>query len=817
MATTEAKDIFEAHSQSLRLFMSENGLGLYLPPYQRPYGWDKDKVAKLVDDTLHGLSKLGTRPDSFTFLGTVITIHDIEHVTVQPAVKQQVPAKVLTVIDGQQRLSSLLLLIVCLHNQIRLARWRVFKGKVPDQEEEPILSALHSETQALLRQLGSAFYENHHDGDSPLYPRLIRAFKDQWSKNSKEAQYDSPIAHFVARYSVQSVAEDQANQRPLDYNPGPRVGVGEGEADLIKRHREIRRVLSRLAKEQVLDEFEALPALSILAGSEHFQRALFNHLLDDSFCKWLRTLDDADQAQLVRVVMLGAYVLNRIALTVVKGRDEDYAFTIFESLNTTGEPLTAFETFLPRVVNEEGLADYQTSEAHVHMEAVNDHLSRFPRGGRLQAATSELLVTFALAESGFKLSKRLADQRGYMKDEFDRHKSVVGERNAFLEHLRDAATFLGKAWDTGLAPRQLIGLEASAMTDTVRLCLGFLSGLKHTIAIAPLVRFYSAALHAAPEDRSAKIIEFEEAIKAITAFTVLWRSTRSSTGNIDSEYRDVMAGANSVTGMSPLGRFVEQNVSPSPSADALKIELAARLGARGEVPNLATYVSRAKGVPLYKVNNPLTRFVLLAAYHDSVEDPTSPGLIMRGKVGSAPCLTADGWANQVQETVEHVAPQDGAGSWSPGFYADKDIVHRIGNLVLIPSNANSSLSNRPWALKKILYGALGARSKEEARDILNSADGIKFAQTTEELAQLSSHMPHLRSLGERAGDWDAEFAGTRAERLLELAYRRLSPWLGIDPDAGGDKGVVAPTHSDVGTLDDEDLDELDEDEGFVDA
>ena len=45
---TEAKDIFEATSRSLRELTTENGLGLYIPPYQRPYGWDKRKVEKLL-------------------------------------------------------------------------------------------------------------------------------------------------------------------------------------------------------------------------------------------------------------------------------------------------------------------------------------------------------------------------------------------------------------------------------------------------------------------------------------------------------------------------------------------------------------------------------------------------------------------------------------------------------------------------------------------------------------------------------------------------------------------------------------------------
>ena len=141
---TQAKEIFEAQSKSLRELLSDNGLGLYLPPYQRPYRWGKDKVEKLLDDTLHGLKNLAASSDSFTFLGSVITIHDVNHDTVHPIVRPEVPAKVLTVIDGQQRLSSLLLLLVSLHNLIRQHSWKCFKGKQPDLADAA-RSALYSE------------------------------------------------------------------------------------------------------------------------------------------------------------------------------------------------------------------------------------------------------------------------------------------------------------------------------------------------------------------------------------------------------------------------------------------------------------------------------------------------------------------------------------------------------------------------------------------------------------------------------------------------------------------------------------------------
>ncbi|MGW1990123.1 DUF262 domain-containing protein [Embleya sp. NPDC001921] len=781
---TQAKEIFEAQSKSLRELLSDNGLGLYLPPYQRPYGWGKDKVEKLLDDTLHGLKNLGEAPDSFTFLGTVITIHDVNHVTVKPIVKPEVPSKVLTVIDGQQRLSSLLILLVDLHNLIRQRAWKVFKGKAPDQTDSARIH-LYSETVNILQMLGAAFYERKNFGSTPIYPRLIRAFVDQWAKDENLKKYDSPIANLIYSYSVLADSEP-VDFKPTDFRPKARQNAGEGEGDLIKRFNEIRTALTKLAQRNAIEELENLPPLATLATSIEFQRALFNHELDPELCTWLGQLQDEPEAELMRLVMFAAYSLNRIALTVVQGKDEDYAFTIFESLNTTGEPLTAFETFLPRVVMAEKIQEYQDSDAHRHMRAVQSYLDHFDVGDKLQNATRDLLVTFALAETGKKLSKRLPDQRVYMRDTFERHKDSADDRIAYLRHLRDTAAFVGKTWEPAAnSPRTLSELEATAMTDTVKLCLAFLSSLNHTIAIAPLVRFYSEAVHADEgEARSKRIIEFEKAIKAITAFTVFWRATRRGTGNIDSQYRAVMAG-DSLTGIGPLARqWAVPNASkPDPivDAEALKTELAARLlhPKHGGVPNLASFLASASALPLYSISRPLTRFLLLAAYHDTIEDPGNPGLIIQGKAGVASCFTADGWADETHLTIEHIAPQQATGGWDQEFYSQKETVHKLGNLVLAPGAANTSLSSRPWTEKKVLYEALGASTADDAKSILNNS-GVTFAQTTEDLAAMSRYLPHLRALGQREGDWNPTFMDQRADVLLRLAYSRLKVWLGLE-------------------------------------
>lgn len=533
----EAKEIFEALSRNVREMLSERGLGLYIPAYQRPYGWDKEKVGKLLDDIIHGYGMLLEGEESFTFLGTVITIHDISFKTVQPIVKPEVPAKVLTVIDGQQRLTTLLTICVALHNHIRLNHTKMIKART--DTDSVVESWLDGATLRIVEDLASTFYEKQPSGDSPIYPRMIRSFNDQWSRTVANAKYESPIAHLISSY-VATLEQPKVTE----FKPQKREGHIEGEEALVERYVQISKLLKGILAGVKKDELDELPTLAEINDEKKFQRALLNHDFPDDVSQAIRdnTVTVEFQA-LLHLVLFASYVLNRVAVTVVRGKDEDYAFTIFESLNTTGEPLTAFETFKPRVVSAETLANYEKSKSREYIDGVSNYLSSFKVGEPLQAATRDLLIFFASAETGFKLSKRLADQRRYLKDEFERYEKVETERVAFVRHLQDTASFKEHAWDVSEKAPALYGLPADATSDTIKLCLTFLSSMNHSVTIAPLVRFYSTALRCADSERPAAIKQFEDALKAMTAFSALWRAAHRGTANIDSEYRDILSGA----------------------------------------------------------------------------------------------------------------------------------------------------------------------------------------------------------------------------------------------------------------------------------
>jgi len=77
-----------------------------IPDFQRPYSWEIEHCDKFWDDLINFISEKESRDDKY-FLGNIV-IHQ--------------NGDGFVVIDGQQRLTSLLLLIKALHNRAGIVR-----------------------------------------------------------------------------------------------------------------------------------------------------------------------------------------------------------------------------------------------------------------------------------------------------------------------------------------------------------------------------------------------------------------------------------------------------------------------------------------------------------------------------------------------------------------------------------------------------------------------------------------------------------------------------------------------------------------------
>ena len=109
-----------------------------------------------------------------------------------------------------------------------------------------------------------------------------------------------------------------------------------------------------------------------------------------------------------------------------------------------------------------------------------------------------------------------------------------------------------------------------------------------------------------------------------------------------------------------------------------------------------------------------------------------------------------------------------------------DTVDTIGNLTLLPAIENSYLGNSGWAKKRLVYKILSAETPGQLDTLIQQAhsQGIAISESSEKLLERSKYLPLVRSIGEVEGDWTAELIAKRTERIGELAWNRVAPWLG---------------------------------------
>lgn len=762
----EIKDVFGAYPKSVWEFMCENGQGFYIPAYQRQYSWDESKITTLIEDACHGFNLLIKKEDAITFIGTVIAIHDTTFSTVQPHVKGEVPSKVMTIIDGQQRMTTLLLLNTALHEEIRIRL-----NKIKKQKNEAAMW-LEEECLKVAGKISKTYEENKDYGEDAFqyYPRMIRAYDDSWSRKKSQATYKSPIGFFLHEYGKYARSNPTSN---FLYEDRPK----DASHEFMFKSRKI--LLGLIKKILKGDEDLDFPSFEDILASRNLQTTLINSEFPDYVSKYIVSESNPEFKELLRLVLFANFILDRVALTIVTAKNEDYAFDMFESLNTTGEPLTAFETFKPRVIFIETLDRFQSSPLFGPMKHIENYLEGFVKSVK-QDATSKLIVSFALAESGEKISKRLRDQRGFLRDSYELETSNPEVyRNNFIQLLSETALFCEEIWPDDKKKIPNLVFTSGQKDETALLCIDFLRKFNHTITIPALVRFYSYMKSNNCENKVQAEVDLFAAIKAIAAFSILWRGSRKNTGGIDNIYRKIMSEGYPACNFSPLSRYANGIEQPAPDVKKLKETLRSYLKVQGEVNDKDDWVRIASKLPLYSVNQDLTRFLLLAAAHNSVPDTNDPGLIVAGKNSILPLLNINTWRDDTIQTVEHIAPDKKSPEWNEKIYEEKDEIHRLGNLTLLPIAENASLSNSGWNRKRFIYKILSAETEDELDELLNKAktESVSISQTAEDLLTNSKYLPLVKSIAKVEEDWSHEMIDKRSIRLADLAWDRIYPWL----------------------------------------
>lgn len=767
-------NIFKATAQASGAFLLSNGQGLYIPAYQRPYSWSRDNVDRLFEDAIHGLNLLLKRDKTISFLGTVIAIHDTRYTTVQPIFRNEMPQRVMTIIDGQQRLCTFLMVSIAAHALSANVLRNISK------QSEPHFTWLHDELQKLSADLKDCLILDMRTGDAlhRYYPRIVRSYDDVWSKRDGQARYNSPIARLIWEYFLHIEADASTS---FKYEPKrPSGDVDPKYSSVVTVFKAIQAQMRDLTTKKAADS--DFPDMLKMIQAASFTEAIWNYQLPEDVTTYVR--DRAADlkydlfSQGFRLLVLSKYLTDRMAFTVVTADSEDDAFDMFEALNTTGEPLTAFETFKPKVIEAETMARYENSKSHGYVSEIENYLTHFKKAEAKQSATSEMLVPFALAETGEKLQKRLTDQRRYLREQFDHSDlSDLSSKRAFVQRLANLSSYVRLAWTVPEGGNPSFGKAGVPDLETL---VGFemLRDLKHHITIAPMSRFFSAVLIADEDHVTAQAQTFFQSIQATVAFSALWRAAFGGTNNIDARYRSLMSEG--IKGDIPPLAVRPRDGTGAVSLANYKRALRHFLEREG-ISTKQEWVSRAIRTPIYAANKSLTRYILFLASHDAATDPAEPGMILKGRDGVAPILTVDRWRDSACLTIEHIAPQRNPGSWNSKLYDDPETIDTLGNLILLPPDENGVLANKHWDKKRAIYRILSAKTEDEFQSFKKEAAsiGLSFSQRADDILRNSKYLAMCESVSLRHEDWTQEFVIRRSERIAQLAWDRLAPWLDL--------------------------------------
>ena len=770
---TEIEDIFSPQTLSVRQFLIEDGQGCYIPPYQRPYSWDDENILRIFEDVLRGIHQITQRPNTVTFIGAIIAIHDTRYRTVKPMYRKEVPSRVMTIIDGQQRICTILMLNIVLHDYILRARKRF------QAESEPHLSWICKECTSILKDLKDTYMIDRSRGndDFRYYPRLIRAYSDAWSHIRNQAKYRSPVAKLIWRY-IKFANTDTTSQFK------PNLGKSDDYKMVNNAFHAIQKEVERICHSQSSER--NLPNLVDFAQVQDSPRWIW-HCEPPPEVKQYVVNANNDQhykyfCQLLRCLILARYFNNRVATTVVITQNEDDALDMFEALNTTGQPLTAFETFKPKIIEREQLQKFEGSESHRWVTEIENYLNRYRKADERQRFTADMLVHFALFETGFELQLTLNYQRRYLREEFEKLTQLgdIDTNRAFVQSLARVASFMGRMWDVQKGNKP--DFESLDIDDEEAI-VGFqmLKELKHSITIAPLCRFYQQILDAKQEPyRVDSTDDFVAAIKATVAFSVLWRGAMGETRNIDARYRDIMRtgvrfGTNFIPPLARRANGQSECVSISNYKKALQIVLKDR----GNIRTKEDWVSRASTTPIYKHSKKIARFLVFCASDGTIPDKKHKGLLKKARPPINPMLTLGHWNHTAYLTIEHIAPKSIAAGWNEDIYNDSKTVHTLGNLTLLPKDVNEIIDNKKWHHKKLMYSLLASETTEEFHEKameLNSA-GINCGKTDVEVLANAKYLGLCKSVALYDDDWSLDIIQRRSRCLAELAWDRLENWL----------------------------------------
>jgi len=790
---------FTAAGLSAYQLLVAPGMGFYIPLYQREYSWEADNVQQLIDDLSNGVDALYTQEkdeEEIRFLGTIITI-EANKEKIKPQDPTALPGEIRLIIDGQQRITTLILFA----SQLYLI---ILQEETKIKKYAPFASVL--EACSFWRgKLKSMFSLDLGWGTPPIKPKIIRGQEDWWIREGDiSTAYNSPATKYISEF-ILFITEIESGANAFSLKNAPSFGKEiEGEEQMVSNSVwKIRAWLTdtviKAHSDKKKDDFPSAQSMLVALKNEQF---IWNYSRPD--LKLLLEEGDTQNPKsgashlsaLVQLFAVAYYLLERCCFTVIQPTNEKWGLDMFQSLNATGTPLTAIETFKPAVVSTNTVIerkDFKDSEDAKWFKKIDDLFKGKKSASEKNRLTNDFLTSFALVTDATqpKLPSHFSAQRNWL-DKLYSDLAKEGEvespaKHAFIKFFGQYAEFYHHVrHDHELVAETALPLiKGRPEAELATVILLYLNKSNHRMSITILGQYYIIAQNASPQERDARVDDFIAAVKAVGAFYTLWRSAQTNSG-IDAKYRNFFKGSGTKTEESKTfdNTTAWLQRTQEPTIAQLKQHLRESLVSNSSTDSKDPF-SKEAWIRKAKVNldydsKQVAKFVLLLYAHDAIPDKDNRGLAKYGRPNVNDCMKVAIWNSPDTATLEHVAPQKGGGTWDSAIYQD-DSFNQIGNLILLPGKFNSSAGNKDWDEKLLYYRHLGENDQDIVDKIAETAiaKGYILNPNTIKLMQQATHQAHIKVIldMDAARPWDAAFIAERTERIVTMTWDKLIKWL----------------------------------------
>lgn len=783
--------IYEGASKSIGSYL-QGETYFFIPEYQRKYSWSERNVKELISDIEIGLRSLTIAQEekreknSSTYLGCVIDWHrdakDSDYLAEH--INNKYINKVRELIDGQQRTSTLAILSSRLY--LKLEKLLLTLDLNIDEEKKLAEDVFKTYQEGIL--LPS--FSRKDASSETLRPFIIREGEDLWSLECSSS-YKSPLSNYLSQIIVFIEKINSGLDGSIEVEDAPCSDDEQLKVAIDTCDQQIECLLDNLTECRIIDVFfkgkELFPGLN----TKYSKVDLNEYILNNP--KRIQVI-----SEIIGLCSYIKYMHKYCFLTIISSPSQEKSLDIFQSINSTGEQLTAFDLVKPMLAKcfkADNLL-FKDSGAFKVFNEVDEWVSK---GNKWYRSQTRIKSFFEIAKFYFNIDSQASNLTGQRKiitqglsnclKNRDEEGDGVGTYNnlnqseiatEFCEILLSIKCYLeyftlNKDFNTKFSDDAVYLDKSRQHLFDRKVAFNFFYILdSHDICNAFLVSIYHKYRMSHSENsESYKLLLF----RAINLSAIIFTKCRLlinkyPDGFWKQKYKDGLLYKKEIE-----LSYVENIKASFDGHMEVQFGLSSSDASFNEVQQQQIVKNLT-----YSSAKPLIKFFMFYAATNTLPGTGEEVGLNRYSTKGNDLIRPSNWINNDYQSVEHIAPKDLLNKqippWDIKLCDASDSINSVGNLTLLNPSINYSIK-------------CGAKAKAEAfAKLLDDNFTVEAQYITDycsSLVDYSERLHHLKAISERlckwvlvdlekedvTFDWDKDFITKRSLRLAEIFLKNL--------------------------------------------